>query len=205
MKNFLSSIAIVLSLLASLFSGFTGYKVFTLEQEVRTLSNSVANQKTDQTSSTQAGTTENIPPQNASSTPANTTGIQPGQFVQLAFKDKARIELLKIKRIKDPETGTSDVVNVQFRVRRLARDMESLGIISSYNMTARNPDTSETYKSLGVDRSSGVISLSSVKSGASVDAYVWLKVPDGVKTIDLYIPETQVFENVPIDELVPKW
>jgi hypothetical protein len=205
MKNFLSSIAIVLSLLASLFSGFTAYKVFSLEQEIGTLSNSILNQKTAQTDSTQAGTTENIPSQNASSTPTKTTGIQPGQFVQLAFKDKAQIELLKIKRIKDPETSTNDVVNVQFRVRRLARDRESLGMIGSYNVAARNPDTSETYKSLGVDRSSGSIVLSSVKSGASVDAYVWLKVPDGVNTIDLYIPETQVFKNVPIAESVPKW
>jgi hypothetical protein len=207
MKNFLSSIAIVLSLLASLFSGFTAYKVFTLEQKVRTLSNSVANQKTDQTSSTQAGTTENLPPQNAPSTPTNTntTSIQPGQFVRFALKDKAQIELLKVKRIKDPDTGTNDVVNVQFRVRRLAKDRQSLGIIDSYNITARNPDTSKTYKSLGVDRSSGSIVSNSVKSGASVDAYVWLKVPDGVNTIDLDIPGLSGAEkSSPLQHLVMK-
>ncbi|MEN9520102.1 MAG: hypothetical protein RLZZ381_2690 [Cyanobacteriota bacterium] len=209
MSNFLSGIAVVLSILAGILSGFTAYKVFSLEQEVGTLSNSVANQKIAQPSPSPQDVAANTPPQNSSSTPGNISpsptnspSIQPGQFVQLAFKDKAQIELLKVKRIKDPDIGTRNVVNVQIRARRLVGDEETNPydtLIFLDNTTVRNPDTSEVYEAVGKDRSTGEINLNFVKGGASVDAYVWLRVPEGVKTLDLYIPETQTFKNVPIE------
>jgi len=54
--------------------------------------------------------------------------------------------LLSVKRIQDPELKTRDVVNVQFRIRRLADQVGGQNIISPGQTTARNPDTSETYK-----------------------------------------------------------
>jgi hypothetical protein len=194
MSNFLSGIAVILSLLASVFSGFTAYRVFNLEQQVGALSQSTANQPAAQTAPS--------PASNPSSPPAaNAAGIQPGQFIQSAFGNKAQVELLAIKRIQDPEAGARDVVNVQFRVRRLVRDEETNPYDKGMyprNVKARNPDTSETYEALGGKRATSDVNLNFVKRGASVDAYVWLKVPEAASTLDIYIPETQVFKNVPI-------
>jgi hypothetical protein len=207
MNNFFSSIAVVLSTFACLIGGFTLYKVASLEQKVETLSQTVANSEKAQTSLSQNSTPENTPSQSTVPTPSdspvppvNNTGIQPSQFVQFAFGNKAQIELLAVKRIKDPETGTRDVVNVQFRARRLVRDEENApyGLISADKTTARNPDTSETYQSISSKRSTGYVELNYVKRGASVDAYVWLKVPEATSTLDIYVPQTQVFKNVPI-------
>jgi hypothetical protein len=207
-NTFLSSGAVALSILACLLGGFAAYRVFSLEQDVRAASRSVANLEKSQTSLTQrniaALATSDIPssPANITGTSisANNTSVQPGQFVQPALGNKGRVELLGAKRIQDPETGTRDVVNVLFRVYQLAADVKfnpSDPIILD-RTTARNPNTSETYKAYGDKRSELAINLSSVKKDIPEDGYVWLKVPEGVNTLDIYIPETQVFKNVPI-------
>jgi hypothetical protein len=204
MSNFLSGIAVAFSTLACLIGGFAVYKVSNLEQEIGALNRTSTNLPTAQPQENTVGSTPSqstVPTSSeAPVSPANNLGIQPGQFVQSAFGNKAQVELLAVKRIKDPETGTRDVVNVQFRARRLVRDEEQnpYAPIYSDNTTARNPDTSETYKVFGAGRSTGSVSLSLIKRGASVDAYVWLKVPEGTNAVDIYIPETKVFKNVPI-------
>lgn len=127
-------------------------------------------------------------------------GVQPGQFVQPAFGTKGQVELLSVKRIQDPDTGASNVVNVQMRIRRVEPDRVFGGdAIYVGGTTARNPETSETYKAVKlIERSTGSVSLFSMRAGASADAYVWLRVPEGTNTIDIYVPDTQAFKNVPI-------
>ncbi|MBD2098741.1 hypothetical protein H6F90_27135 [Trichocoleus sp. FACHB-591] len=178
------------------------------------LSNSSdANQSTNQ----DALSSNSVPgPGNAASTtlasgtaaPANSVAfstsspnpqIQPGQFVQPALDTKAKVELLTVKCIKDPETGNRDVVNVQMRVRRATSgDVKGSDVISVNGPNARNPDTSETYEAVSLDRSTGSISLFQLRPSASVDAYVWLRIPEGGNAIDVFIPETAAFEDVPI-------
>ncbi|GAB1543634.1 hypothetical protein NUACC21_63100 [Scytonema sp. NUACC21] len=216
MSTFLSSVAVLLSTLALLCSGYAAYQVFTLQQttDVANLKNSDTT-ATKQTTSTQV--TETVTPSNTASAPSPETTpspspttpaeakaapsvtIQPGQFVQPAFGNKAQVELLSVKRIKDPETGNRDVVNVQMRIRRLATDNvnpdEFIGISDT---TARNPDTSETYKGVNIKRSTGSVSLSSLRPKASADAYVWLRIPEGVNSLDIFVPDTGAFNNVPI-------
>jgi hypothetical protein len=130
----------------------------------------------------------------------NSATIQPNQYVQNALGTKAQVELLAVKRIKDPELQTRDVVNVQMRIRRLTPENPSgMDMITVGSTTARNPDTSETYK--GVDftkHSTGTVSLVQMRPRSSVDAYVWLRVPEGANTLDIFIPETAAFKNVPI-------
>jgi hypothetical protein len=221
MSNFLSGIAVILSLIAGLMGTFTVYKLSSIEQQVGTLNQSITNQQTVQTNLNQGGTATISPDQNtaspaseaasASNNPAsnsNVANIQPGQFVQPALENRAEVTLLTVKRIQDPETGDRDVVNVQFRVRRIGKAGPG-SVITPVNTTARNPETGETYDSyrtagIKADKrpsenraTSGVILLR-VKEGASVDAYVWLKIPEGVNVVDIYIPETQIFRNVPI-------
>lgn len=123
-------------------------------------------------------------------------GIQRSQFVQPAFRNKGQIELLKVNRIP----GERDVVNVQARIR-LLQPAKAVGSDAIYmgGTTARNPQTSETYAAVNGE-STGSVSLFSMRleNQTSADAYVWLQVPEGVNTINIYIPSTQAFQNVPI-------
>ncbi|MDV2995680.1 MAG: hypothetical protein N4J56_005334 [Chroococcidiopsis sp. SAG 2025] len=197
MSNFLSGIAVILSILALGFSGFTAYQVFTLQEKIAAIS---SNAITGTSGSSQPETTAPVSPaasDTAATAPA-ATGIQPGQFVQSAIGNKAKLELLAVKRITDPEAKTRDVVNVQMRVRRLASEVSPNDSINVAGTKARNPDTSETYEPVDYKRSSGSVNLYFVRINASSDAYVWLRIPEGVTTIDLFIPDTGAFKNVPI-------
>jgi hypothetical protein len=127
--------------------------------------------------------------------------IQPGQFIQNALGTKARVELLSVKRLEDPKVATRDVVNVQMRIYRITAENPSFNdTISIGSTTARNPDTSETYKPVGsIEGSSSSVSLARILPSSSVDAYVWLTVPKEVNNLDIYVPETAAFKNVPIE------
>jgi hypothetical protein len=199
--------------LALLCSGYTAYQVFTLQQTLNVASagNRNATTSTLKTSSSETtaapNTTSKSPEAPASSSPTTTaqstasagSAIKPGEFVQPSFGKKAEVELLSLNRIKDPETRNRDVVNLQMRIRRLATDEinpgESVGV---YSTTARNPDTSETYKGVDVKRSTGSVDLSSLRPQASADAYVWLRIPEGVSSLDVFVPDTGAFKNVPV-------
>jgi hypothetical protein len=209
MSTFLSSVAVLLSTLALICSGYVAYQVINLQKTLDTL-----NTKRD--AAIAPGATVNIPTASntqqapvqqtqvpgdvtTQSTPASGVAISPRQFVQKALGKKAEVELLSVKRIKDSDSGSRDIVNVQMRIRRLAGDdVVGRDIINVSGTTARNPETSETYKSVGFQRSTGSVSLFLLRKGASADAYVWLRVPQGVNYIDIFVPETAVFKNVPI-------
>lgn len=220
-SNFLSGVAVLLSTLALLFSGFTAYQVFTLQQTLKAAGNTASgsaiapNQPySAQTPNPAAygGNTASVnPPVGTVSTsapvlstaptmtagaPSSSAEIQPGQFVQSAFRNKAQIELLKVNRIP----GQRDVVNVQIRIRALRPD-KAVGSDAIYmgGTTARNPLTSETYEAVQGE-STDSVSLFSMRLNkqTSADAYVWLQVPEGVNTLDIYLPNTQAFQNVPI-------
>jgi hypothetical protein len=220
MSKILSGTAIIISLAASLISGFTIYKMSTIEKKVDQLSS--IEKKVDQLTqytATQSKTVTNPTPvevtsnttsntieQNVNTTPVpvSVSEIQPGQFINNALKDNAQVELLSVKRIPNPETNVRDIVNVQFRVRSLKEAHPSrFGVlISPLGTAARNPDTSEAFKTARVrDRQTytGTIPVGTeIAKGGSADAYVWLKVPEDVKKLDIYIPETKEFKNVPI-------
>jgi hypothetical protein len=205
MSNFLSGLAVIFSVTAGLFSGFAAFQVFKVEQKVETSSRTIADLEKAQTSLVQNNPAVSAP-SNPSSTPANipssanNVGIQPSQFVQPTLGNLGRIELLGVKRVQDPKTGTRDVVNVLYRVYRLAENPGFRSRISISQTTARNPDTSEVYEAYGDRKFSGggSVILKLVKKDIPEDGYVWLKVPEGVNALDIYIPETQAFKNVPI-------
>ncbi|MBN3942667.1 hypothetical protein [Nostoc sp. NMS9] len=198
MSTFLSGVAVLLSTLALGCSGYVAYEVFTLRETLNATNTVVSSSIPTQVPSPTATTS---PQATASPSPASATisAISPGQFVQPAFGKKAEVELLSAKRIKDPETGNRDVVNLQMRIRRLATDgVVGSDIISVASTTARNPDTSVTYKGVALNRSTGSVSLFQVRPQASADAYIWLRVPDGINNLDIFVPDTAAFKNVPI-------
>jgi hypothetical protein len=56
-----------------------------------------------------------------------------------------------------------------------------------------------TYEAVdAIKKSTGPISLEGIRKGASVDAYVWLRVPEKVKSLNIRVPETEVFQAVKI-------
>lgn len=195
----LPGIAIALSTLALLGTGVTLQQISQLRQTIQEL-------KTAANKPSIAANPETVkaPSSNTASNPAppvtlSSPEITPGQFVQAAFGKEAQVELLSVKRIQNPESGQRDVVNVQMRIRRLAPDdVYGDNGINVAATTARNPETSQTFEAVGLDRSTGPVSLSSMRKGASADAYVWLKIPEGVNTIDLFVPDTKAFMRVPI-------
>ncbi len=219
MNTFISSIAVLLSVIALGGTGFAIAQIFQLQQNFRELNASVQN-------SPVASESPQSPPTASPSTVPTTefnqqanTEIQPGQFVQYAFKDRAQVELLSVKRIQNPDNGQRNVVNVQMRVRNLEGRINN--VIVPDQTIARNPQTSERYESYDrvtdkaareqsrrdgtkidrsgrIDRATGAISMGLVKKGSSVDGYVWLLIPEEVQTIDLIIPETATFVAVPI-------
>jgi hypothetical protein len=199
-NTFLSGVAVLLSTLALVFSGYTAYQVFTL-QETLNSNKTATNIIPIPAPIPPTPTAETIAPspQTTSATSATTATFSPDQFVQPAFGNKAKVELLSLKRIKDPGTGNRDVVNLRMRVRRVAADeVVDSDIISIGSTTARNPDTSETYKAVSLDRSTGNVSLSQLRTNSSADAYVWLRVPEGVNNLDIFVPGTAAFQNVPV-------
>jgi hypothetical protein len=189
-------VAVLLSTLALMCSGYAAYQVFTLQQTLNS-SKTATNIAPIPIPST-APTVETPTATTAPATTATASTFSPGQFVQPAFGNKAKVELLSVKRIKDPESGNRDVVNVQMRVRRVTDRVGGGDIISIGSTTARNPDTSETYKAVAYDRSTGSVSLFGLRTNSSADAYVWLRVPEGVNNLDIFVPDTAAFQNVPI-------
>lgn len=208
MSNFLSGVAVVLSILAIVGSGFSAYQVFELREEVNAIANS-------NSGSTPTGEPTSSPTPDADSTPAasptstaspvpttdatSNPKIQPGQFVQPAFNTKAQVELLSVRRVADPETGSRNVVNLQFRMRRVASPTTpDIDVLNPSAITARNPNTNETYKAVSPKRATPSVDFGGIGQGASADAYVWLQVPQGINTLDIYIPNTQPFKGVPV-------
>jgi hypothetical protein len=221
MSNIVSGTAVLLSTISLAFSGFTTYQLFeqqkkfgAIETTLSELKNSNTNSNfTSQQNSQQSnsgtvnsnGITNSLPtelePKPSDVTISNNNvAIQPGQFVQFAFKDNAKVEILSFQRIQNPETQKRDVVNLQMRVRLVGEcEVTNCNNYISLNDTkARNPDTSETYDAVGRKRSTGYVNLYQLKPGSSVDAYVWMKIPEGVSTVDIFVPNTAAFKNVPI-------
>lgn len=215
----LSAIALLLSSLALLATGLTLFQVSQLRRELSqvrdslnslSVANSNAQTQAPLNAQTNGGTSAIYsadvpdysvlptvaPLPNTTQAPVNNAAIARGKFVQSAFKNKGQIELLKVNRVK----GQPDVVNVQVRVR-LLRPQAAVDSDAIYmgGATARNPETSETYQAVNGE-STGSVSLYSMRleNQSSADAYVWLQIPREVSNVDIYLPNTQAFANVPI-------
>jgi hypothetical protein len=200
-NTFLSGVAVLLSTLALMCSGYTAYQVFTLQQTLNSskIPTNITPILIPSSPPTPETPTTAPSPVTTPPTTATTSTFTPGQFVQPAFGNKAKVELLSLKRIKDPGTGNRDVVNLRVRVRRVAADeVADSDIISIGSTTSRNPDTSETYKAVALERSTGSVSLFQLRANSSADAYVWLRVPEAVNNLDIFVPDTAAFQNVPI-------
>lgn len=190
-SNALSSVALLFSLVALGLSGFSLYQVFSSQRP--------ADVATDTASQAKAKPTTPEP----TAATATTTASKPGSLVQPALEGKAEVTILGLERVQDPDQGTRDVVNVKLRLRRLAENVSAFDFVNVGGAIARQPGGGEVVTYDPVDpaqHSTGPISLEGIRKGASVDAYVWLRVPESVDKIDLYLPDTAPFQAIAIAE-----
>ena len=221
MKNFLLGIAVTLSGLALAGSGWTLYQLSQLQNSLQQQQNSFDEQQNliqeqqnaiaqlvekveanqEEISSVAANATKGSQSSKLASSSNSTSsqqskGIEPGQFVNKGVNNKIEIGLLSVKRIANPDGGAENVVVVQMRVRRIVPKGE-VDSISFSQSKGRNPETSEVYRTIRT-KSTTYLSINSIPKDAWGNAYFWLRVPEEVNVIDIVIPETAIFKNVPI-------
>jgi hypothetical protein len=112
--------------------------------------------------------------------------------------NKAQVQLLGAERIANPRTGKQDVVIVEMRIQRLADNVSKSDAIAIPQTTAINPVSDTTYTAVRIANSTGSVSLANLEKGESIDAIVALRVPEGVRVIDINVPETARFQEVEI-------
>ena len=61
----------------------------------------------------------------------------------------------------------------------------------------RNPETNEDYRTI-IGKSTSNTLINSLSEKAWANAYFWLEVPESVQALDLVIPKTAIFKDVPI-------
>jgi hypothetical protein len=126
--------------------------------------------------------------------------IQPNGLIRKALENQAQVQLISAQRLNNPELPTRNVVNVKMRIWRLGTKQPNFqDVITVSATTARNPDTSETYRAFDfLNRATNPVFLFYLRPQTYTDAYVWLQVPEEVNTLDIFVPETGTFRNVPI-------
>ena len=213
MNKFLSAIGITISIIALGASAWTLDRLFQLQSSIDQQQNTIEQQQDRITQQQNAieqqqtqleelasqppaaiSSTQNSSP--ASNTINTSTSIKPGQFVRQGVDNKIKIELLSVKRIDNPDGGAREIVVVQMQVRRIVPK----GKVDSLNLRlskGRNPETSEVYRVIR-GKSTGSLTINNIPEDAWGNAYFWLEVPEGVDVIDIIIPETAIFERVPI-------
>ena len=205
MNKLLSVIAINLAALALATSAWTIYQLSQLkssikqQQETITQQQNVITQLSQEIEENKTQLSSNISQQSNSDPTTRdryNTAIEPGQFVRQGVDNRIKIELLSVKRIQNPDTEKKDVVVVQIRLRRII----TKGNIDSIRLSqskGRNPETSEVYRTIN-NKSTSLLYINRIPEDSWGNAYFWLQVPEGVDVIDIVIPKTAIFENVPV-------
>ncbi|GAP95912.1 hypothetical protein [Leptolyngbya sp. NIES-2104] len=123
--------------------------------------------------------------------------VTPGQFRQPTQDETGEVELLSARRVE--RSGNQNFAKIDLRIRRLDRPAQGLTEIDLPNTIALNSRTNEKYTAVETktpqDR---LISMASLRPGATVNASVIVRVPDDLDRVDLDIPNVRVFRNVPI-------
>jgi hypothetical protein len=120
--------------------------------------------------------------------------IEPGAFIQPVLAGAGQVELLSATR-----DANSNLVNVQMRVWRLPNSLERPELVNLSNTIALNTRTNQRFvtQDSPATRNTSVL-LDQLRPGQTIDATITLQIPTTVDRVDLEIPETRAFRNVPI-------
>lgn len=129
--------------------------------------------------------------------PSRFERVSPGQFVQPFGNGAGEIELLSATRVNN--SPNSNVVNIQMRIRRLSQQLNNVADVDLARSIVLNSRTNERYPVLRQNTpGEDAISLYSLRPNQSINASISVRVPADLQRIDLEIPDTRVFRNVPI-------
>ncbi len=182
-----SGLALILSVIAFFFSGFAVIQAANFRRE----------QAPSQTGSGGGGFPAlSLPSLPAFLDPNRSTRIEPGQFVNAAYRGGGKVEIVSVYRGADVDT-----VNVRLKLQRVSDRIDGNGDINLFAVKAINTRTNLTYP-VRTARTPGnePISLYQLRPGQSTQATITLNVPSDLQRIDLTVPETDVFRNVPITQ-----
>lgn len=178
-----SGLALMLSVIAFFFSSFAVIQATKARQETP-----------PQTSSGGGGAPTEARPLLGFLDPNRSQQVQPGQFVQSAYEGGGQVEILSAYRGSNPEQ-----VHVRLSVKRLQPRIQGNGDINLLDAKAINTRTNMSYGVANV-RTPGnePILLYRLPLEQATQATLTLAVPAELRRIDLSIPHTDVFRNVPI-------
>lgn len=137
--------------------------------------------------------------------------VQKKEFPKLmtGLETNVSVQLLRVVRANVPEFGRNNIVVVQYRLRKEGANKPGTiykGWFEATDIKARDPALGSAYEVIrGVHEHSTysqTAMTNSWQTGQTGDGYAWFKIPDDVKRIDLFFPETRPFNNIPIE--VPK-
>ncbi|WP_373544728.1 hypothetical protein [Chamaesiphon sp.] len=99
-----------------------------------------------QTEATEAPTQPSTEVSNATESPSSVEStpsvakpakkIAPGEMFKLAFNDKARIELIRVNRIENRNSGKKDLINIQYQVRKIDDGVATDDVIAPEQLKA---------------------------------------------------------------------
>jgi hypothetical protein len=222
--------ALVLSLLSLGLAGYGVYKIDRIEDTLRlkqpealvmhhgplpsTSPPDAAAMEQVHPSEDQASSTSASSPSSSTTDDKMSDAVANQSFVKGKLaKGLGEVEVLSVKRIRDPYTKLPNVVNVQLRLRRAKTSPQDLSYdlrhIYISRAIVRDPDTSQVFKVWqGKDDSghsetqySDSVDVEKIPRGASADVYAWFTVPEHVKLVNVYLPNSSALENLPITNI----
>lgn len=131
----------------------------------------------------------------------NTTEVdQEDQFVKDGFEGTVKVEILKVKRIQNPANQKRDTVLVSLRIKLNTEKLPNINnnFFEAKDAKTRNPDTFEEYQTID-DKHTKNTSFKRLPRNAWANAYFWSQVPENVEVVDIIIPFTEIFANIPIE------
>lgn len=125
---------------------------------------------------------------------------QESQFIKNGFEGTVKVEILKVKRIQNPENKKRDTVLVSLRIKRITEKLPNINnnFFEAKDAKTRNPGTFEEYQTID-DKYTNNTSFRTLPRNAWANAYFWSQVPENVEVVDIIIPFTEIFENIPIE------
>lgn len=197
-----SGLALVLSIIAFFLSGFALLQMANVRRQFEDV-----RPPTSQAPNSFSGTGGGSTPNNSfiervrQSLPSQAQTIEPGRFVQATFAGNGQVEILSAERTPAPE----NLVNLRVRFERTVRSTGSSTPIEGGDnillgdAIALNTRTNRTFPVVGYQTSGDEpISLSRLRPGESAETTLTFRIPEDLERVDVRIPGTNAFRNVPI-------
>ncbi|MBW4537555.1 MAG: hypothetical protein KME43_00260 [Myxacorys chilensis ATA2-1-KO14] len=211
LNDIASGLALVLSVFAFFLSGFALLQMANMRRQVEGVRSPTSSAVTNSFAGTGGGSTPSNSTQSGSfvervrqSVPSQAQTIEPGKFVQATLEGNGQVEILSAERTAEP----ANLVNLRVRFERASRSTGSppsaeggdnilLGDAIALNTRTNRSFPVVDFQTAGDEP----ISLERLRPGESTEATLAFRVPADLERVDVRIPGTNVFRNVPISSV----